>query len=114
MTQDMTNEIQNIPHSIPVGALVSIYNPKVVQHRCSLYVVDQHWDVDGTPLYDLSFDPNAKSRKEELTEEYSMEQARGNKDIASLISTQWNWVVGSIATGFPERCLTVVPLLGEV
>lgn len=110
----MKTEIQDIPHSIPLRALVSIYNPKAAQHRCRLYVVDRSWDVDGTPLYDLSFDPNAKFRHDELMDEYFRELEKGSPCLANLVKVQLDWATGSIANGFPERCLTVVPPLEEV
>lgn len=49
----------NAEHTIPLGAIVEVSAECVTSHRLRMFVVQHSRDCDGTPLYSLSFDPEA-------------------------------------------------------
>lgn len=59
-------------HTIPLGALVEVVGESLDEHGCRLFVVNHSRDCDGTPLYDLSFNPNVMTYINELKAEVAM------------------------------------------
>lgn len=81
-------------HEIPIGALVEITyeEDKNSQKGVRMFVVNHSRDCDGTPLYDLSYEPNAQIEAE--NHEQEMKKALGDEQrIGMLVTWKYNGLI---------------------
>jgi hypothetical protein len=97
-------------HAIPLGTLVEVVVGDVIEYGCRLFVVAHARDYDGTPLYGLSFNPNACKEYEQVTSEWTTYQNKDVKVFDDLYKTVLSRIQGSITTGFSETSLVVIKL----
>ena len=106
-------------HNIPIGTLVEIiYDDGCDEEEnptfgCRLFVVAHHYDCDGTPLYELSFNKNAENdriRAEKDIKEAQRNAHRSSHDMYmfELVKMSLNLYKGSILSGYSEDTIKVV------
>ena len=95
-------------HSIPLGYLVEIDGSGGADeyHGVRLWVVKHSRDCDGTPLYDLSFEPNAQNELDEL--EAEKESSKRDQMLWALWSANHWRTSGKIVRHFSEESLTPI------
>ncbi len=106
-------------HNIPIGTLVEIiYDDRCDEEEnptfgCRLFVVAHHYDCDGTPLYELSFNKNAENdriRAEKDIKEAQRNAHRSSHDMYmfEVVKMSLNLYKGSILSGYSEDTIKVV------
>lgn len=99
------------PHVLPIGSLVEITTDCPIGQFASVYkgvrlfVVAHTRDCDGSPLYSLSFDRNA--RKELDSEKADFEE---NKDVSlkPLLALSLGKAEGAISDGWDAGSLLLI------
>ena len=92
-------------HSIPLGSLVEInYPDDMVYHGLRLFVVEHTSDFDGTPLYSMSFDLEAVTKRNEA----GMGKESSSPFDQRISGVLYNMARGSICDGWAEESLIVI------
>lgn len=104
---------RSIPHEFPIGALVEIStNCPIGQFGSNyngvrLFVVGHARDCDGSPLYSLSFDPNACK---ELEDAQKIFDENTDSKFHSLFAMSVGEAKGSVTKGWgPEGLILIDP-----
>ena len=104
-------------HNIPLGSLVEILpdmwemesGEVSISTGLRLYVVNHGRDCNGTPLYDLSFDPDAHvqwANYKKIIDEKSYDP---EDEYSEAITKARYWSYsGAIKSGYPEESLKVI------
>ncbi len=102
-----------IGHEIPMGALVEITTDCPIGQFSSeykgvrLFVVGHKRDCDGTPLYSLSFDPNAHK---ELADAQKTFDDNTDSKFISVFGMRLGEAAGSVSNGWgPESLIVIDP-----
>lgn len=96
---------------ITIGSLVEITTDCPIGENSSnyngirLYVVDIHEDCDGTKLYKLSFDQNAKHIVDKAFEEF---EEYKNTNLSTMFTAYLYKMKGMISDGWSEDSLKVI------
>lgn len=99
-------EVINEQHEFPIGSLVEVTKEDFLvevglcdnsQLGLRLFVVNQDHDINGTPLYDLSFNKDS----------YEGEQLRKSRD-SHLSNALYYISVGSQLKGIPQERLKLI------
>ena len=97
---------QNKKHSIPIGSLVEIKPDTGPDHEgIRLFVVDYTRDCDGTPLYSLSFNKDAKTKMEKYKKELSILPYGNDFEVTKIMYFREE---GSIIFGYSESSLIFI------
>lgn len=103
-----------IEHKIPVGTLIEIKlddeDENQEENGLRLYVTGHTRDCDGTPLYALSFKPNAfeefEKRKKDVDERiWEKDDCIYSRGIALFYL---HLASGALLNNYPESCLLVI------
>lgn len=101
-------------HDIPLGTLVEIGDPEYPDNEpdsndgVRLFVVKHSRDCDGTPLYDLSFNPNAQVDATKVEEDLKEWRLSNDDVMFRMTYFQHQRVEGAIIRHFGRSSLTVI------
>lgn len=95
-------------HNLPLGTLVEIDADYLDVHGIRLFVVNHSRDCDGTPLYDLSFNPKAQRDLDSLEIEHGDLIPSEQERWKGLYLHQRARIEGSILRHYGEGSLVVI------
>lgn len=102
---------RSIPHELPIGALVEITTDCPIGQFGSeyrgvrLFVVGHNRDCDGSPLYSLSFDPNAHKEIEDAQTTFD---DNTDSKFHSLFGMRLGEAAGSVTKGWDAGSLLLI------
>lgn len=97
-------------HDIEIGSLVELGDPEYSNENdgIRLFVVSHSRDCDGTPLYDLSYDPEAENEWQEFLKEKEAGVFEHDK-IGQYLKLTCEWRLhGKISRHHGRSSLTVI------